>query len=256
MADRAGRFREWRASLIACVTVSALAALVGGAASTHWPGGVVAGVGISTWLVLVTVFGAWLGRERPMGRAIAQVLLATAPAIALGSAAGSGAAAVTASAPVLGAGILSYGLARCTARPCGDASGAVLGASLPVALLVALPLLADPWIEWDGSSAAAPDRAATVIRLDPMSSVGSAVDGTGWDRQRGRVLYSGASGDGAGLSVIGQYYPARPTTALRWGGAATALGLLMAGLAAWIGPRQPGRTDSRASAAVDATMAA
>lgn len=242
--------------LIACVSASALAALAGWSASSHWPGSVVAGVGISSWLVLVTVLGAYLGRVRAPAQALGRLCLATVPAVLLGVCAGAGFAALSASAPVLGAGALAYGVSRCTGRPCADPSGAVLGATLPVALLVALPLLADPWIEWDGSSAAAPDRAATVIRLDPMSSVGSAEDGTGWDRQRGRVLYSGASGDGAGLSVIGQYYPARPSSALQWGGVATMLGLLLSSLAGWLGLAASPSRDSRAPDAADATMGA
>lgn len=201
-------------------------------AATGAPGATVAGLGAGVWLIAVTLASSVAGLLCGVRRGTVWALAACAPVVAWMLGSGAGAASLSAALPVAACALWGLGAATALARVGVTRDAAVLSPVVAVVVLAGLPLVADPWIEWDGSTAASPARAARVVALDPVSSIGSPVDGVAWDRQRGRVLYSGAGGDGQGLSVIGQYYPARPTSTWLWGAVVGGLGFVLAAFGA------------------------
>jgi len=142
---------------------------------------------------------------------------AWAAAAAAGNASLVGAALVVAGAAAAACGAAAF--AR--ARGVGAAHAAFVGAAAPAAC-AALLFVADPFIEWNGSTTAdAPDRAAAVLSANPIASIGAAA---GVDWQRSKWLYVGPTSGSTGLSVTGRYYPSRPTAPWAWGLAAAAIG--------------------------------
>lgn len=127
-----------------------------------------------------------------------------------------------AAAVVAGAAAAAFGVATfARARGVGAAHAAFVGAAAP-AVCAALLFVADPFIEWNGSTTAdAPDRAAAVLSANPIASIGA---DAGVDWQRSTWLYVGPTSGSTGLSVTGRYYPSRPTSPWAWGLAAAAIG--------------------------------
>ena len=166
--------------------------------------------------------------------AAAAGLAAAAAAIAAGGGVSSaaGAGLVVAGVAALAAGAAALAL-RLGAQPGG---AVILGAALP-ALLAASVFLADPIIEWDGSGHNSPPLAHWIYRTNPIAAATSPAGGTGIDWQTRSLMYDG-HGSG-GLSVIGQYYPARPPSAPAWG----ALALLAGAALAFVGRAPRGRAD-------------
>lgn len=150
------------------------------------------------------------------------VAAAAAVAAWCAAAAAGGPSMVGASAVVAGAGVAAFGVATLLrARGVGGAHAALLGAAVPFAA-AALIFVADPFIEWNGSTtAAAPARAAFVYSANPIASI--AAD-AGIDWQREKWLYSGPGPGASSLTVTGEYYPSAPATSFAWGLAAAALG--------------------------------
>jgi len=97
-----------------------------------------------------------------------------------------------------------------------------MGAALP-ALLAAAVFVADPIVEWDGSGPASPSLARRIYAVSPIAAATSPDGGTGVDWQTRRLMYDGHGA--GGLSVIGQFYPARPPSALLWGALALVAGV-------------------------------
>jgi hypothetical protein len=135
---------------------------------------------------------------------------------------------VGATAVVAGGAVAAFGAATLVRAWTGDVGRAILfGAGVPIACAAAL-FVADPFIEWTGSTTAeAPSRAALVVAVNPVASMATDV---GIDWQRSQWLYdgppAGAPGVRAtpGLSVAGQYYPSRPTSTWSWALVAAAFG--------------------------------
>lgn len=140
----------------------------------------------------------------------------------LAAAAASGPAAVGGCAVAAGASVLAFGVARALcAAGAGAAQAVFAGAGVPVALAAAM-FVADPFVEWDGSTTeAAPARAAAVLAVNPVASAAASA---GLDWQRSRWIYDGPAPGTPGLSVIGQYYPSRPASPWLWAAAAAAAG--------------------------------
>jgi hypothetical protein len=155
-------------------------------------------------LVFLTAFaGAWVAA------ALVGAPQAFVPALVVGGAA------------TLAAGVA----AMLRARGASAAVAALFGPAVVMAPAGAL-FVADPYIEWRGPAAESPARADLVLRMNPLASMGQSlvVDGVALDWQRSTWLYDGPSPGARGLSVIGQYYPSRPTPALVLALTAAALG--------------------------------
>ena len=170
---------------------------------------------------------------------VVRAVLAGGAAAAAAVLVAGGTGAIGAAAVVAGAAGLATGAAG-LARSCSDnTSGSVLFGALVPLVLGALVFVADPWIEWRGSGPASPARAALIYRLSPIAAVTSPEGGTGVDWQTRSLLYDGGDQGGrGGLSVIGQFYPARPASPYAWGGAALLVGALLAGVGAWLRTRR------------------
>jgi hypothetical protein len=164
--------------------------------------------------------------ERLLCAAASGALAAVAAVLASGGVGLVGAAVVTA-----GASSLALGVSLVAARWDPLARGAgLVGALVPFAL-AALVFVADPWIEARGSGPESPARASLVYRLSPIAALTSLDGGTGVDWQTRSLLYDGGPEGGAGgFSVIGQYYPSRPSSPLVWGGLAALAGVLLTGV--------------------------
>jgi hypothetical protein len=130
---------------------------------------------------------------------------------------------------VAAAAVLACGVATAT-RAVGVASGRAvfLGAATPLALAASI-FVADPFVEWRGSSTPeAPSRAAAVLAVEPIASIAR---DAGLDWQRSKWLYDGPTAGAPGLSVIGRYYPSSPSSPWTWGGAAAVAGFVALALA-------------------------
>jgi hypothetical protein len=169
--------------------------------------------------VIADAGGASVAARWRHGALIAAAAFASAWA---GAAAAGVASLVGGGIAVAGAAVLACGSATLLAvlgRSRGRARFAA--AALPLAC-GAIVFVADPLIEWRGASTEeAPARAAAVVAVSPIASI--AAD-AGVDWQRGRWMYDGPRPGAGSLSVIGPYYPSRPTPAWLWGAAAAALG--------------------------------
>lgn len=124
------------------------------------------------------------------------------------------------SAVVVGASVaLALSVARALGvRGIGAATAAFAGAAVPFALAASI-FVADPFVEWDRTGPGPSARARTVLALDPVASALASLEvegGAGVDWQRSRWLYDGPPGVGQGLSVIGAYYPSRPSSPWTW----------------------------------------
>jgi hypothetical protein len=129
--------------------------------------------------------------------------------------------------------VLAVGVAAALARLRWASSSAVFaGASLPF-LLGASLFAANPLVEWRAEDGATQSRAGTALQINPIAAALSLDGGVGLDWQRTRWLYDGADDSGRGLSVVGQFYPARGPSPWNWSSWA---GLIGAALIL-VGPR-------------------
>ncbi len=247
--------RDARAALVAVVSrVLVGGALVGSAVGLGVRGLVAealpaerAAAVLTIWLVVASVAGGAMGARhvsrrptlRTMGLLAAGTLVGAAlcSLIARAGAAGLGAALVPCAC-----GVLAVLVAR-TARLFGlDSAEAVLpAAALPLVLIGAL-FVADPWIEWHGSTPASPVRARRVLLASPLAAVTSVRGGAGVDWLASKMMYDGPERGGEGLSVIGQYYPSPPPSPFAFSACLLGLGgilLLLPGR--WAGTLCPWR---------------
>ncbi len=138
--------------------------------------------------------------------------------------AGGGLAAASAACVPAGAVALAAGVAHVARADGVRVAGATwIGAATPLLLVGAL-FVADPFIEWAGPAASSTTRAAWVLRVNPLASATGAI---GVDLSSRGLLYDGTGAGAEGLSVVGQYYPSRPSPALTWGGIALLIGSLL-----------------------------
>ena len=167
--------------------------------------------------------------DRPGRRLVAVGALAASvwgAAVAAGLTAGAGAEALTAALVPAGIAALAAGVAGVLRRTGVSVGTAPWLATAVVCLPSALIFVADPWIDWRGGTLESPERARTVLRASPLAAMTSADRGLGVDWQRMPMLYDGPAPGVPGLSLVGQFYPARPPAPWGWG-----LGSLAAGAA-------------------------
>ena len=119
------------------------------------------------------------------------------------------------------AALLAHGVARIARRAGAESAAPFWGAAAPAVLAGAL-FVADPFIEWDGSTPQSTGTARRVYVVNPITAITSA---TGVDWQRQTMLYDGPAEGVPGLSYVGQYYPVgeTPGLPLMW---AAAVGLI------------------------------
>ena len=179
-------------------------------------------------LVAVTVAGAGAAaRDESRGAALRRVGVVCSAAVVAGLVAvlvaGGGATALAGALVPAACCVLAAGAARATQRLAGAASATVIGALVPAALTAAL-FVADPFIEWRGSTGGATGRAHAVFRVNPLAALS---DGTGAPWLTRPLVYDGPDPTSAGLSAVGQYYPTSPPGALPWSAAVALVGVLL-----------------------------
>ncbi len=126
-----------------------------------------------------------------------------------------------------GAAMLALGVAAVLgSRGASAVAATICGAAVP-ALLAALVFLADPFIEWRGPDASSPRVARIVTSLSPLAAATSPRGGVDVDWLRMPLMYDGPEGSGAGLSVIGAYYPSRSPPAALWAACAALAGAVL-----------------------------
>jgi hypothetical protein len=197
------------------------------------PGVLVAALGIAVCAAAAISSRGGSLRDRLLGGAI--VLAATfvaswACAAAAGRAELAGGAAVVAAAATA-----AHGTANLL-RTAGVRSGrATFGGAAAVAMCAGLVFIADPFVEWNAGGPGSLERARAVIGASPIASIAADAD---VDWQRSKWMYDGPGTGASGLSVIGQYYPSRPTPPFAWAAGAAAAGFLALALSTFRGKRR------------------